>query len=77
MAQSLVKHLPLAQVVAQGPEIKSQVGLPAQQGVCFSLSLCPSPLLVLSFSQINKILKTKWKVCISYNLVILCVSVTH
>ena len=44
---------------SRGPEIESQIRLPAQLGACFSLS----PLLVLSLtsfhSQINKILKSK------------------
>lgn len=38
-----VKHLPSSQIISQGPGIQSPVGLPAQQGVSFSLSLCSSP----------------------------------
>ena len=52
VAQS-VKHLPLAQVMVSGPGMELSIGLPAQWGICFSLSpsLCPSyPLLVCSFS---------------------------
>ena len=46
-----VKHLPLAPYLTWGPGIEPCIGLPAQQGVCFSLSPCLSALLVLS--QIN------------------------
>jgi len=46
--------------LAHGPGIEPCVGgggVPAQQGVCYSLSLCPAPPLILSLSQINKIFK--------------------
>ena len=43
-----IKYLPLT---CQGPGIKSCIGLFAQQGACFFLSLCLS-----SFSLLNKIL---------------------
>ena len=42
---------------SQSLGIKPHMGLPARQGVCFSLSLCPSSLLMplsLSFSLSNK-----------------------
>ena len=61
----LVKHLPSARSWFQGPGIQPHVRFPAQRGVCFSLSLCLSALVVLSFScclslsQINKIFKKK------------------
>ena len=50
-----VKHLPLAQVIISGPGIKHRVRLPAQQGVYFFFSLCPSPhshTLSLSLKQL-------------------------
>ena len=53
----LVKHPPLVQVMISGSwDIPALGGLPVQQGVCFSLSLCPSTLLVLAFflTKINK-----------------------
>jgi len=60
----LVKQLLWAQVMIPGsggglisPEPHGpHVELPAQQGVCFTLLLCPYPVLVckLSLSQINK-----------------------
>ena len=40
--------------------MEPHAGLPAQWGVCFSLSLCTSPCSC-SLSQINKILKKKKK----------------
>ena len=42
VAQS-VKHLPSAQVMISGPGIRPHIRLPAQQGVCLSLSICLSP----------------------------------
>jgi len=37
---------------SERPGIEPRIRLPAQQGICFSL--CPSPLLIFSLSQINK-----------------------
>ena len=40
---------------SQGPGMEPRIGLSAQRGVCFSLSLClPLCLLVISLCQINK-----------------------
>ena len=55
----LVKHLRLALVMIDDiycPEVLRQPGirLPAQWGVCFSLSLCPPPICELSLSFSNK-----------------------
>ena len=55
VAQS-VGHLLWLWARSQGPGIKPHMGLPAQQGACSSLSLCPS-LCLYSLSQINKIFK--------------------
>ena len=47
---------------SQGPGIRPHIRLPAQEGVCFSSSLCPlpsAPALRHSLSQINKYLKKK------------------
>ena len=60
-AQWLSVHLQL-QARFRGPGIKSCIGLPAQWGACFSLSLCPFSLLFtesLSVKYINKILNNK------------------
>ena len=55
VAQS-VKGLPSAQVMIPGSsDLEPCVGLPADQGVCFSLSLCCSPCLCsLSLSLSKK-----------------------
>ena len=43
----MVKSLPSAQVMNQGPGIEACIGLLVQQGVCFFFSLCLMlPLLV-------------------------------
>ena len=58
---------------SQGLGMEPHIGLLAQQGVFFSLGLCPSPACVLSLSlqYINKILKKQKQkaktVQISYN----------
>lgn len=52
MAQS-VKHLPWGQVITQGPEIEPHIGLPVQQGACFSPFSGLILSLTISFSQIN------------------------
>ena len=46
--------LPSTLVMILGPGIKPCIGLPAQQGTCFSPSLCPSTLLMLSLAPSNK-----------------------
>ena len=57
----VVKHLPSAPIISQGPGIKCHVRLPAAWGICFS----PLPVLLCSLSlthtQMNKILKKKKK----------------
>ena len=57
----LVNHLPSAQVITTGSWDRVPDGASCLARVCFSLSLCPSHLFVLSLtlSQINKILKKK------------------
>ena len=65
----LVKHLPSDQVMIPWSSDGALLGLPAQRGVCFSLSLslCPSPKLMLScflslsLKGINKNLKKREK----------------
>jgi len=54
----LVKHFSLGHDLLS-PGMEPRLRLPAQWGICFSLSHCPSTLLVLvhALSQINKILK--------------------
>lgn len=52
MAQ-LVKHLLWLRSWSWGPGIEPHIGLPIQWGECLSLSLCPSPLLVLTLSLSN------------------------
>ena len=47
-----VRHLPLAQVMIQGPGTEFHIGFPAQYGVCFFLYPCPLP--VLSHALSNK-----------------------
>ena len=47
---------------SQHPGIEPHVGLPDYQEVCFSLTLCPSPLLVFPLSFSNK----NFKVSINY-----------
>ena len=44
----LVKCLPSVQACSPGPGMEPHIGLPAQRGVRFSLSLCPSFQLLLS-----------------------------
>ena len=61
LAQS-VKHLPLAQIMILGSLDLTlrPTGLPVHWGVCFSLSLCPSPSLVLSLLCLsNELIKKK------------------
>ena len=54
-AAQWVKPLPSAQVMIPGPGFEPRIGLSAQQGACFLLSLCLLLcLLVISVCQINK-----------------------
>ena len=45
---------------SQSPGIQSHVTLSAEQGVCFSLSLCPTPWLMLILSLWNSLKKKSW-----------------
>lgn len=48
----LINCLPSAQIMIPGSWDRAHIGFPAQQGMCFSLSLCPSPTHALSLSLV-------------------------
>ena len=56
-----------------GPRIEPYVFLPAQQGVCFSLSLCPSPFVLSQIKSFKKIILKKCMVlCFSFIILFCC-----